>query len=129
MDFLLDTHAVLWFITGDSKLPKKTKQIIEDVRNNCFVSIATLWEIAIKNAVGKLSLHSDLDVIFKIIDDSGFELMPITSSHILRNASLPLHHHDPFDRIIIAQSLHENLAVITRDRLFKDYNAILTWEI
>jgi PIN domain nuclease of toxin-antitoxin system len=129
MEFLLDTHAVLWFITEDDKLPKKTKRIIEDARNNCFVSIATLWEIAIKNRVGKLSLHSDLDVIFEIIDDSGFELLPITSSHILRNAALPLHHHDPFDRIIIAQSFHENLAVITRDRVFADYNAILVWQV
>ncbi|MCF0053750.1 type II toxin-antitoxin system VapC family toxin [Dyadobacter sp. LJ53] len=107
MNLLLDTHAVIWFITDDLRLPRGTRTLLEDSANNCFVSIATLWEIAIKNSLGRLELNAKLKEIFSIIDNTGFELLPITASHILANASLPHHHHDPFDRIIIAQSIEE----------------------
>ena len=128
MDLLIDTHAVLWFITEDRRLPKKTKQIIEDVLNNCFVSIATLWEIAIKNSLGRLELNADIEVIFRIIDETGFELLPITVNHILAYTSLEFHHHDPFDRIIIAQAIHENLIIISKDEKFDNYNVPLLWK-
>jgi len=106
----------------------KTQQIIEDAANNCFVSIATLWEIAIKNSLGRLDLHADLDRIFQIIDETGFELLPITVNHILTNSNLKFHHQDPFDRIIIAQAIHENLIIITKDEKFDKYNAPLIWK-
>jgi PIN domain nuclease of toxin-antitoxin system len=67
MDLLLDTHAVIWFITEDSKLPLKTKKIIENIDNNCFVSIATYWEIAIKHSLNRLNLNSDLENIFMLL--------------------------------------------------------------
>ena len=109
MDLLIDTHAVIWFITEDKKLPLKTKQIIENIENNCFVSIATYWEIAIKHSLGRLDLNSGLERIFQIIEETGFEILPITINQILKNAKLEYHHHDPFDRIIIAQAIYENL--------------------
>ena len=127
MNLLLDTHAVIWFITDDLKLPRKTRILLEDNSNNCFISIATLWEIAIKNSLGRLELHAELNEIFGIIDKTGFELLPITASHILANANLPHHHHDPFDRIIIAQSIEENLLVVTKDGKFGNYDASIAW--
>ena len=127
MNLLLDTHAVIWFITDDLKLPRKTRILLEDNSNNCFISIATLWEIAIKNSLGRLELHAELNEIFGIIDKTGFELLPITASHILANANLPHHHHDPFDRIIIAQSIEENLLVVTKDEKFGNYDASIAW--
>ncbi|MCF0039321.1 type II toxin-antitoxin system VapC family toxin [Dyadobacter fanqingshengii] len=127
MNLLLDTHAVIWFITDDLRLPRRTRILLEDADNSCFISIATLWEIAIKNSLGRLELHAELKEIFAIIDKTGFELLPITASHILTNAILPHHHHDPFDRIIIAQSIEENLLVVTKDEKFVNYEASIAW--
>lgn len=127
MNLLLDTHAILWFITEDSQLPAGTKKLIENAANNCLVSIASLWEIGIKSAVGKLALHADLEIIFQIIGDSRFEILPATPDHILVNAKLPLHHADPFDRINIAQSLEEDLVVVTKDKIFRNYIASPLW--
>lgn len=128
MDILIDTHAVIWFITEDKKLPLKTKQIIENIENNCFVSIATYWEIAIKHSLGRLDLNSDLERIFQIIEETEFEILPITINRILKNAKLEYHHHDPFDRIIIAQAIYENLSIITKDEQFKNYEVPLIWK-
>ena len=128
MNLLIDTHALIWFITDNDKLPLKTKQIIENKENNCYVSIATYWEIGIKNSIGRLDLNSDLETIFQIIEETGFETLPITTNQILRNANLEFHHQDPFDRIIIAQSLTEKMTIITRDSQFEDYNVPIIWK-
>ncbi len=128
MNLLIDTHALIWFITDNDKLPFKTKQIIENKENNCYVSIATYWEIGIKNSIGRLDLKSDLETIFEIIEESGFETLPITTNQILRNAKLEFHHQDPFDRIIIAQSLTEKMTIITKDSQFENYNVPIIWK-
>jgi len=128
MNLLIDTHALIWFITDNDKLPLKTKQIIENKENNCYVSIATYWEIGIKNSIGRLDLNSDLETIFRIIEETGFETLPITTNQILRNANLKLHHQDPFDRIIIAQSLTEKMTIITKDGHFENYNVPIIWK-
>jgi PIN domain nuclease of toxin-antitoxin system len=128
MNLLIDTHALIWFITDNDKLPLKTKQIIENKENNCYVSIATYWEIGIKNSIGRLDLNSDLKTIFQIIEETGFEALPITTNQILRNANLEFYHQDPFDRIIIAQSLVEKMTIITKDSQFENYNIPIIWE-
>ncbi len=128
MNLLIDTHALIWFITDNDKLPLKTKQIIENKENNCFVSIATYWEIGIKNSIGRLDLKSDLVTIFQIIEETGFETLPITTNQILRNANLEFHHQDAFDRIIIAQSLTEKMTIITKDSQFENYNVPIIWK-
>lgn len=92
MNLLIDTHALIWFITEDSFLPVETKRIIENRDNVCYVSLASLWEMAIKYSLGRLNLSSDLENIFKIIERSGFELLPVTPSHILTNSRLQFHH-------------------------------------
>jgi len=100
MNLLVDTHALIWFITDNNKLPINTKKFIESNDNDCYVSIATFWEIGIKNSIGRLDLNSDLQKIFQLIEESGFDILPITTNHILQNADLKLYHQDPFDRII-----------------------------
>lgn len=127
MDLLLDTHAVIWFITEDSLLPLKTKKIIENVENNCYVSIATFWEIAIKHSLGRLNLKTNLENLFQLILTSGFTILPITLNQILENSSLPFHHNDPFDRIIISQALCEDLKIVSKDGQFKNYKVSLIW--
>lgn len=127
MNLLIDTHALIWFITDNEKLPVKTKNIIENEENSCYVSIATYWEIAIKNSIGRLDLNTNLKNIFQIIEDTGFITLPITTSHILKNAELEFHHQDPFDRIIIAQSISENLKIISKDKEFENYIVSLIW--
>ncbi len=128
MNLLIDTHALIWFITDNDKLPLKTKQIIENKDNICYVSIATYWEIGIKNSIGRLDLNSDLARIFQIIEETGFESLPITKNQILRNANLELHHQDPFDRIIIAQAMTEKMTILTKDSQFENYNVPIIWE-
>ncbi len=127
MNLLIDTHALIWFITDNQRLPNETKSIIENNKNKCYVSIATFWEIGIKNSIGRLELNTDLKTIFQIIDETGFEILPITTNHILINADLDFHHQDPFDRIIIAQSLSENMTIITKDHQFQNYDMPIIW--
>jgi len=129
MNLILDTHIAIWFVTDSDQLPESVKHQIEIPGNRCFVSIATLWEMGIKHSLGKLKLKTDLKKIFELFTDSGFILMPITPEHILTNASLPFHHRDPFDRLIIAQAKREGFSVITKDREFEKYNINLIWDI
>ena len=127
MNFLVDSHAVIWFINDSNQLPKGTKQIIANPDNRCYVSIATFWEIAIKTSLGRLDLKADLSNIFSIIEDSGFDILPITLPHILTNSNLPYHHQDPFDRIIISQAMVEDLIVVTKDNQFSKYDIRISW--
>ncbi|MBC7776725.1 MAG: type II toxin-antitoxin system VapC family toxin [Phycisphaerae bacterium] len=121
MNLLLDTHAFLWYYSGSSNLSTKARFAIENPENDFFVSMASLWEISIKNGLGKLDLDAPLDTFFKDIVLKGFNLMPIDPSHILQSAALPSHHRDPFDRIIIGQALAEQMPVVTKDSLFEPY--------
>lgn len=128
MNYLLDTHTVIWFITNDIKLPISTKYIIEDLNNNCFVSIASYWEIAIKHSIGRLDFTTSIENIFDFIEKSGFDVLPITLSHILTLSKLPQLHNDPFDRIIISQSISEKLTLISKDSQFEKYKISLLWD-
>jgi PIN domain nuclease of toxin-antitoxin system len=127
MNVLIDTHALIWFITNDDKLSSLSRDIIENSSNTCLVSIASLWEMGIKFSLGKLELRTELKRAFQIIDESGFEVLPIAPNHILTNAALAFHHRDPFDRIIIAQAKCEGFKVISKDRDFRKYDIDLIW--
>ncbi len=127
MDILLDTHALIWFINGDEKLPNKAVNLIKDIKSNCFVSIASIWEIAIKISLGKLEMNGGLDDISKVMSRYEIELLPITFEHIQKLLTLDYHHRDPFDRIIISQGLVENLTIITKDENFVNYNTEIVW--
>lgn len=116
MNVLLDTHAVIWFLTEDDQLPKNVKIFIQNRSNPCYVSIASLWEMAIKHSIGKLDLNTSLVNILDLITESGFEILPIKPQHLLALTDLPFHHRDPFDRLNIGQAFSEGFKVVSSDR-------------
>ncbi len=128
MDILLDTYALIWFINGDASLPDKAITLIKDIKTNCFVSIASIWEIAIKLSLGKLELNGELKDISRIMEQYQIELLPIVFEHIQELLTLEYQHRDPFDRIIISQAFVENLIIITKDENFKKYNVSVVWD-
>ncbi len=127
-DCLLDTHAFLWFILGSGELSEKAKLYIENPGNRKFISIASFWEIAIKNSLGKLKLDMPFQELKLITSSNGFEILPLTFEHTEKLTFLDFHHKDPFDRLIISQALTENLTIITKDANFGRYSAQLIWE-
>jgi PIN domain nuclease of toxin-antitoxin system len=112
MKLLLDTHILLWWLIQDQKLSQTEAAIITDPDNLVFVSAATAWEIAVKKMIGKLEAPDDLPVALAA---NNFLELPITIEHSQKLYQLPLHHHDPFDRIMVAQAMSEDLTFMTRD--------------
>ena len=127
MNNLIDTHAFIWFINGDSDLSDNAKKAIEHPDASNFISIASLWEIAIKISLGKLELKTSFCKIAEQIELNGFQILSITFEDTLLISDLPFHHRDPFDRIIIAQSITNRLAIITKDKLYDGYQANIIW--
>ena len=127
MKLLLDTHAFIWFVENDANLPIKLKTQIEDTDNEIFISIVSLWEIAIKTSLGKLEMAIDLPTIINKIEENGFVILPIFPEHTVCVASLPFHHKDPFDRILIAQTIVEKLKIISKDGIFDSYGVDWFW--
>jgi PIN domain nuclease of toxin-antitoxin system len=121
---LVDSHALLWFVAGDRRrVSAALRARIEAAE--VMVSMASLWEIAIKVALGKLDVPDDLP---ERVRQLGFELLPIASDHAWRVRSLPHHHGDPFDRLLIAQAQLEQLPIVTADAAFDDYDVVVIWE-
>jgi PIN domain nuclease of toxin-antitoxin system len=128
MNVLLDAHALLWFFAGSSQLSAKALGCIQDVRNTIFVSSATLWEIGIKDSLGKLSLPKPFEELFPArLDASNIFILPILVPHLHEHRKLPFHHNDPFDRLVIAQALSEDLTLVSRDGEFAAYGVKLLW--
>lgn len=128
MDILLDTHVFMWFMNGEKALPEGHRSTIKNVKNKCYFSIASIWEIAIKHSIHKLELASGFDKIQDFMFENDIELLPISFEHIQTLLSLEYHHRDPFDRIIIAQGVAENLTILTRDGNFSKYGVLTLWE-
>ncbi|MBD1995513.1 type II toxin-antitoxin system VapC family toxin [Leptolyngbya sp. FACHB-541] len=128
MKLLLDTHAFLWFIEGNSTLSELARNLIEEQANQRFLSVASLWEIAIKSSIGKLELKMTLtELVEREVYGNAIELLEIQPEHLDELTKLPFHHRDPFDRLILAQSLTENIPVVTKDDEFKSYSTTLLW--
>ena len=127
MKFLLDTHTFIWFLEGSERLPKKLVERIRDLNNECYVSIASLWELSIKISSGKLDLQIEFKDLENTIDILSLKLLPVNIMHINEVFKLDFHHRDPFDRMIIAQSITENLTVISVDKNFSLYPIKLLW--
>lgn len=127
MSYLLDTHTFIWFLTGDKALSTKSRKAIETNEDITFISIASLWEIAIKISLGKLELNSPFSEIGNQILKNDFQVLPITFEDTLLLSTLPFHHRDPFDRIIITQSFTNKLTIISKDREFKIYGVEVIW--
>ena len=126
-NILLDTHAFIWYSEDDSKLPESIKTEIEIADRVC-ISIASLWEIAIKLSIGKLSLRSNYETIESSLEPAGIILLPISFADTVRVMNLPLHHRDPFDRILIAQAINNSLTLVSCDAAFTAYPIQLRWE-
>lgn len=127
MNLLLDTHAFVWFMDGDSSLPRSSRLAIENIQNNCFISIASIWEIAIKYSLGNLKLSGEFGQIKDFLESNEIQLLPIGFDHLQKLLSLAYHHRDPFDRVIISQALVENFAIITKDKNFPRYTSNILW--
>jgi PIN domain nuclease of toxin-antitoxin system len=127
MAYLLDTHAFLWFVAGDKQLPESLKAKIKDITELCFLSVASLWEITIKHQIGKLTLDISLEELFKYTDRNQIEILQVSNEHLLRLSKLPVHHSDPFDRLIVSQALSENLTLISKDKTLKKYKIKQQW--
>jgi Uncharacterized protein conserved in bacteria len=127
MEYLLDTHAFLWFIAGSPEMSSKAKGIILNPENKKFISIASFWEIAIKLKLNKIQL----DMSFKELKNqalvNGFRILPILFEETLRLTTLELHHRDPFDRILISQAFQNKFSIISKDPEFKKYTNKVIW--
>jgi len=125
---LIDTHAFLWLITDDDRLSQTARKTFLNPQNSLFFSAASLWEICIKKSLGKLSLKSGwLQTIQNELKVNAIQWLPIEISHCARFTKLPFHHRDPFDRMLIAQTLVENLRLLSRDDRFAPYKIKRIW--
>lgn len=128
MRMLLDSHAFLWFVLGDAKLSRQARTEIESSTNEKLVSPASYWEIAIKISIGKYTLPQPYEqFIQKAIDDNGFAILPIMPQHTAALTILPFHHRDPFDRLMIAQAMVEQMPIVSGDVVFDTYPVTRIW--
>lgn len=127
MTYLLDTHTLIWFLENDPRLPPATRTQIETTPT-IFISIVSLWEIAIKANIGKLDLSFPFSTIAPNLISLGIAELPITFKDLEIYLSLPLHHRDPFDRILIAQAMNHALTLISQDAQMDAYSIQRLWE-
>lgn len=121
MNLLLDTHVALWFISSSARLPADVSDMIEREDNRVFVSIASLWEIEIKKSLHRDQIPFSIEEILGYFLESDFSILSIELKHIAAVEHLPFYHRDPFDRLIIAQAVSENLSLISHDGKFPQY--------
>lgn len=123
MKYLVDTQVFLWSLGYGYKLPNHVKEIITNYNNEIYLSYASIWEVVIKNSLGKLKLPFDIKHLPSAVQEMSFQLLQIKIEHLLNLKDMDYHHKDPFDRLIISQSIIEKLPIITSDKQFKNYNA------
>lgn len=128
MKFFLDTHSLLWFLSGHRGLSERARQIIENPEYDILASIARRWEIAIKHSLGKLKLAQPFEELFPHqLSLNSIALLGIRLDHVIRVSSLPFHHRDPFDRLLIAQSLAEEVPLLSGDEALDAYGVERIW--
>lgn len=121
MQYLIDTHVFLWFVSNAKGLSKTAKTLIEDGNNEIFISIASLWEISIKTALGRLSIDGSYESVIDDVIDNSIQILSINFAHTAEQNRLPFYNRDPFDRIVISQAIVENMNFISADAIFDDY--------
>jgi len=128
MRLLLDTHAFLWWVDDASLLSPRARAAIRSAANECLLSLASCWEMAIKQSLGKLKLRPPLgQFIPDQLAANGFSQLAIELSHITRVSALAFHHRDPFDRLLAAQAVEEGLAIVSADPVFGKYGIKRVW--
>lgn len=128
MRILLDTHTFLWFVNGDSRLSTRSRLVIEDVTNERLLSIASIWEMAIKVSLGRLSFDAPFTLfITEQMRLNRIDLLSIGVAHAAQVTMLPYHHRDPFDRLLIAQAIEEKIPLVSVDTAFDAYAITRVW--
>ena len=128
MKVLLDTHTFLWAIRADERLSSRAREIFIAGRNELLLSVASIWEILLKVQVGKIRFEEPaVGYLKRQIFKNNIRMLPILMDHVAHLESLPLHHRDPFDRILVAQSIEENLSLLSADPLMKSYSVSVIW--
>ena len=127
MKLLLDTHAFLWFVTGDSRLSPRARRRMEEPGAELYVSAASVWEMAVKSSLGKLTLPLPLGPFMDQKRDQGYRVLPVEWHHAWAVENLPFHHRDPFDRLLAVQARVEGLVLVTGDPAFKAYGVKTLW--
>ncbi len=125
--YLLDTHTAIWYFNGDNALSKTAKETILPLSNQIYLSIISAWEIAIKLSIGKLDIDGSTADFINDAESSGFIFLPIKPSHLTVLESLPMIHRDPFDRLLIATALDEQMSFISADKNIAQYDVPLIW--
>ncbi len=127
MKYLIDTHILIWHGENNSALEQPVLNILNNLENEILISHASLWEIAIKVSLGKLKLGFPLNRLEDVLFENGFTLLAFDFDHYQALSSLPFHHNDPFDRMIIAQAISENVEIVTHDEKFELYPVSVIW--
>jgi PIN domain nuclease of toxin-antitoxin system len=127
MNLLIDTHILIWYIAGHPSLNKKMVNLLEDPANDLFISVASLWEISIKVGKGKLDLGIEFHELEAILDQLNIQILPVLFGDLNVYLTLPFHHSDPFDRLIISQSINQNLSLMSADSAFSNYPIQNVW--
>ena len=129
MRVLLDTHAFPWFINGDERLSDHARLVISDPANDRLLSVASLWEMAIKSSLGRLTLGLPFpELVRQHVRRNAMRVLPIGPAHLVEVVRLPFYHKDPFNRLIIAQAVAEGVPVLSRDGVFNQYPVAVLWE-
>lgn len=121
MRYLLDTHVLIWYINGDKVLSARHIDLIEDTKNKLSISIVSLWELTVKMSLNKLHLNKSLKELEGYFLEKDFEILNISFEHLTTLFQLPYHHRDPFDRLLIAQAISDELTIISTDQYFEAY--------
>jgi PIN domain nuclease of toxin-antitoxin system len=127
VNLLLDTHAFLWFVAGDERLSTRARQAMESEDAELFLSAASIWEMAIKSSLGRLTLPVPLDEYIAEKLEHGFRVLPVDWTHSVAVEKMAFHHRDPFDRLLVAQSVAEGMALVSADPEFRQYKAKVIW--
>ena len=126
--YLLDTHALIWWLKDDKRLSKTAKSLIANIENSIYISSTSFWEISTKYRIGKLpDLDGVIEQLLPIVRKEGFQQLSITSEHAFEAGQLDNKHRDPFDRMLAAQAMQEGLSLITKDSAFKTFDVLVQW--
>lgn len=120
MKILLDTHIIIWLVKTPEQLSQSTLDTLANNNNDLYYSLASIWELAIKSSIGRIQL--DISILLKMLQQNNIESLPIKENHIIKVKELPMLHKDPFDRLLIAQAICENLQLFTRNKLLQEYS-------
>jgi PIN domain nuclease of toxin-antitoxin system len=121
---LLDTHAALWLLSEDERMPTSARALVFDESVDCFLSAASVWEVAIKRSMGKLNAPANFHVL---LEQHGVTSLPVYDSHAAAVADLPLHHRDPFDRMLVVQAQADGMPILSKDEILHAYDVTVLW--